>query len=164
MRVLGVDPGTAICGWAVIERTAKGVAAIDYGAIETAAGLDPADRLLAVFEQLSQVIERLKPDAGAVEKLFFGQNSKTALAVGQARGVVLLALARAGIPYVEMTPNEVKQSVTGWGRADKRQIQAMVQRILALETKPQPDDVADALAIAMTGGEHLRYRRMVHRL
>lgn len=162
MRILGIDPGTAICGWAVIDHKGSSMTAVDYGAIQTVAGSDPAWRLGEIFEQLVAVIHRFEPEVAAIEKLFFGQNSRTALAVGQARGVALLAIARASMPYVEMSPNEVKQAVTGYGGADKRQVQLMVQRLLGLSKVPKPDDVADALAVAITGGEIFRFRRAVH--
>ncbi|MDA8195198.1 MAG: crossover junction endodeoxyribonuclease RuvC [Thermaerobacter sp.] len=161
MRILGIDPGTAICGWAVVDRTGSSMTAVDFGVIRTPAGREPSRRLADIFDALSALIDRLRPEAAAVEQLFFGQNSKTALAVGQARGVVLLALARASLPYVEITPNAVKQAVTGYGGADKRQIQLMVQRIFGLDGIPQPDDAADALAVALAGGEFLRFGRAV---
>lgn len=159
MRMLGIDPGTATCGWAVIERTSSSVRAVEFGAVTTPSTDPMAMRLSAIFNDLSDLVGRLRPEAATVEKLFFGQNSKSALEVGQARGIVLLVLARAALPFVEITPNEVKLAVTGYGRAQKRQIQMMVQRILGLEELPRPDDAADALAIAMTGAEHLKFRR-----
>lgn len=158
MKVLGIDPGTAILGWGVVVREAGKVTALDYGAIETPAGEAMETRLLTLYQELCAVIARLRPNCAAVEKLFFGQNTKSALSVGQARGVVLLALAQANLPVWELTPAEVKQAVTGWGRADKRQIQAMVTRLLQLDEVPHPDDTADALAIALTAAEQMRFK------
>lgn len=159
MRVLGIDPGTAILGWGVIDHRGLATHAIDFGALTTPSHAADHDRLKMLFDGLSQLIETLKPDAAAVEKLYFGQNSRTAMVVGQARGIVLLALAQNRLPYVEMSPAEVKQAVTGYGRAEKRQVQLMVQRLLGLNTFPRPDDAADALAIAICGAEHLRFQK-----
>lgn len=159
MRVMGIDPGTATLGWGVIEQEGNTSRAIDYGAILTPAGLPDDRRLAMLYEGLVEIRDSLKPTWAAVEKLYFGQNSRTAMVVGQARGVVLLTLALADIPYVEMAPTEVKQAVTGYGRADKRQVQAMVQRLLGLAEIPKPDDVADALAIALCGAQTIRFRK-----
>ncbi len=161
MRMLGIDPGTAICGWGVVDKEHQGPTACDYGAVITSAGLSASVRLKMIYTELLEIIDRYQPEYGAVEKLFFGQNTKTALAVGQARGVVLLALNQRNIPLVEMSPAEVKQTVTGYGRADKRQVQFMVTRLLHLDTTPQPDDVADALAIALTGLEWVKFQEAV---
>ncbi len=134
---------------------------MDYGAILTPGDLSAAQRLERVYDGLLAIIDRYRPEYGAVEKLFFGQNTKTALAVGQARGVVLLALSKRQVSLVEMAPTEVKQTVTGYGRADKHQVQLMVTRLLHLPKVPKPDDVADALAIAMTGLEWVKYREVL---
>ncbi len=159
VRVLGIDPGTATLGWGVIDHQGSSTQAVAYGALLTPPEMAPEMRLKSLFEGLSAIRDEWRPDAAAVEKLYFGQNSRTALAVGQARGIVLLVLAQGGLPYAEMAPSEVKQAVTGYGRADKRQVQLMVQRLLGLETYPKPDDVADALAIAICGAEHLRFQK-----
>ncbi len=162
MRILGVDPGTAICGWGIVDRLGSTTKPVAFGAIRTSSGVPMEKRLLHIFESLSALIGEHQPDYAAVERLYFGQNSATALAVGQARGVVLLALAQRGLTLVEMTPNEVKQTVTGYGMASKAQMQAMVQRLLSLSKKPTPDDAADALAIALTGIEYIRFKGVIH--
>lgn len=160
MRVLGIDPGTATLGWGIIDHQGSVTRAVDYGALITAPDVAPEHRLLQLYEGLGRVCRTHRPVAAAVEKLYFGQNSRTAMAVGQARGICLLVLAQANIPFVEMSPAEVKQAVTGYGRADKHQVQLMVQRLLRLETYPKPDDVADALAIAICGAETIRFQRL----
>ena len=154
--VIGIDPGTATIGFAIIRDLADGtLEAIEYGAITTPKTDKAADRLVQLYEQINAIIARFHPDSAAVEKLFFARNVTTAIAVGQARGVVMLALAQAGLEIGEYTPNEVKLAVTGYGSADKRQVQEMVKVLLSLEKIPKPDDAADALAIAIT---HLNTR------
>lgn len=162
MRILGIDPGTAICGWGIVERRGPRSESLGFGAIRTESSWTPEHRLSHIYDALSEIIKTHQPEYAAVEKLFFGQNSTTALAVGQARGVVLLGIAQASIPLIEMTPNEVKQTVTGYGLASKSQIQGMVQRLLGLKSKPTPDDAADALAVALTGLEYVRFRGVIH--
>ncbi len=162
MRILGVDPGTAICGWGIVDRHGSKTVAVAYGAISTPSGVAMEKRLLTIFESITDLIAEQQPHWAAVEKLYFGQNSATALAVGQARGVVLAAVAKSHLNLVEMTPNEVKQTVSGYGMASKGQMQTMVQRLLGLEKKPTPDDVADALAIALTGLEYIRFKGVIH--
>jgi crossover junction endodeoxyribonuclease RuvC len=158
MLVLGIDPGTATTGYGLVRETAEGnFAVVDYGVILTPAGMLSEKRLLLLYERLMELLLLHRPDCGAVEKLFFQRNVTTAIAVGQARGVVMLALAQQGLPVAEYTPMQVKQSVTGYGGADKKQIQMMVQAILQLVELPRPDDAADALAIAMC---HLQSYRM----
>jgi crossover junction endodeoxyribonuclease RuvC len=159
MRVLGIDPGTATLGWGVIDHRGPSARAVDFGALTTPSDAADHERLKMLFDGLSQLVDVLAPDAAAVEKLYFGQNSRTAMVVGQARGIVLLVLAQHGVPYVEMSPAEVKQAVTGYGRAEKRQVQLMVQRLLGLAAYPRPDDAADALAIAICGAEHIRFQK-----
>ncbi|NMP22357.1 crossover junction endodeoxyribonuclease RuvC [Sulfobacillus harzensis] len=159
MRVLGIDPGTATLGWGVIDHQGSMTRAIAYGALITSPQSAPEQRLKQLYDGLQAICQTHHPEAAAVEKLYFGQNSRTAMAVGQARGIVLLVLAETALPYVEMSPAEVKQAVTGYGRADKRQVQLMVQRLLGLEQYPKPDDVADALAIAICGAETIRFQR-----
>ncbi len=149
MIVLGIDPGTAITGYGLVrEENGQGVA-IAYGAITTPSDLPLPERLKLLHRDLGALIEQHQPDQAAVEQLFFNKNVRTALAVGQARGVTLLALAQANLPIYEYTPLEVKQAVTGHGRADKAQVQQMVTLLLSLSKVPRPDDVADALAIAL---------------
>ena len=149
MIVLGIDPGTAITGYGFVTETGGETQAIAYGAITTPSDLPLPDRLVLIHRELGALIERYKPDHAAVEQLFFNKNVRTALAVGHARGVVMLTLAQANVRIFEYTPLEVKQAVTGSGRADKRQVQQMITLLLGLDKIPKPDDVADALAIAL---------------
>jgi crossover junction endodeoxyribonuclease RuvC len=149
MRVLGVDPGIAITGYGVVEEARGELRALAAGAIRTGTGqLHPA-RLQAIYRGLRDLAERWCADAAAVEKLYFSSNVRTAMMVGQARGVALLALADAGVTVSEYGPLTVKQAVTGYGGADKAQVQEMVRVILCLEEVPRPDDAADALAVAV---------------
>lgn len=159
MRVLGIDPGTATLGWGVIDHQGSITRPVDYGALTTPAGQADHRRLEMLYDGLTQLCLTLHPEAAAVEKLYFGQNTRTAMTVGQARGIVLLVLSQNQVPYVEISPAEVKQAVTGYGRADKRQVQLMVQRLLGLREYPRPDDAADALAIAICGAEMLRFQK-----
>ncbi len=149
MIVLGIDPGTAALGYGILERTGGVLRAIDYGCLTTTADWSLPDRLNAIHAHVSELIETHAPDLVAVERLFFSKNAQTAFAVGQARGVVLLAAAQAGVPVREATPNEVKMAVTGYGAADKAQVGRMVAVILQLAEVPTPDDTSDALAIAV---------------
>jgi crossover junction endodeoxyribonuclease RuvC len=148
MIALGFDPGTARLGYGVIASDPD-PRAIDYGIIATDADLPMAQRLVEIHEAVTELIQVFRPDAVAVERLFFAQNVTTAMTVGQARGVILLAAAQRGLPVAEYAPSEVKQAVVGYGKADKRQIQEMVRIMLGLESVPRPDDAADALAIAI---------------
>jgi crossover junction endodeoxyribonuclease RuvC len=148
--VLGIDPGTAALGYGIVERTGSGLRAIDYGCLTTSADLPMPERLRRIHELVVELIETHRPEIVAVERVFFSKNAQTAFAVGQARGVVLLAAAQAGVPVREATPNEVKVGVTGYGRADKGQVARMVTVILGLAEVPTPDDTADALAIAIS--------------
>ncbi|HEX9017631.1 MAG TPA: crossover junction endodeoxyribonuclease RuvC [Anaerolineaceae bacterium] len=158
MLVLGIDPGTATTGYGLVRETPQGeFAVVDFGVILTPAGMAPEKRLLLLYERLVEILLLHHPENGAVEKLFFQRNVTNALAVGQARGVVILAMAQQNIPVAEYTPLEVKQAVAGYGGAEKRQVQLMVQAILGLSDIPRPDDAADALAIAIT---HLQSYRM----
>ena len=150
MIVLGVDPGTAITGFGIIEeKEDQTLKVLDSGAIRTSSSLADWDRLQILYQKIREIILLHQPDCGAVEKLFFQQNVSTAISVGQARGVILLAMAQNGLQVGEYTPLEVKQAVVGYGRAEKRQVQRMVTTLLALEITPSPDDVADALAVAI---------------
>ena len=154
---LGIDPGTATTGFGLVRLDPDGeLVAIKYGVILTPKDASASARLVMLYDQLQGLLKEYKPDTAAVEKLFFSRNVTTALAVGQARGVVMLSLEQAGIEPFEYTPNEVKQAVAGFGGADKRQVQDMVRALLQLESIPKPDDAADALAIAIT---HLNTRR-----
>jgi len=147
MRFLGIDPGTARVGFAVIERTDQGLRIIDYGCIEPK-NKEKAKRLGIIFDQLSAIIKDRKPDAVAIENLYFFKNQKTAFAVGEARGVIILAANVADKEVLSPTPLQVKQALTGYGRANKSQVQTMVKKIFRLKEIPKPDDAADALAIA----------------
>jgi len=147
--VLGIDPGTAITGYGLIREEADSLQAVAYGTITTPSDWALPQRLAHLHRELSDLIALHRPASAAVEQLFFSRNVRTALAVGHARGVVLLALAQAGVPISEYTPLAVKQAVTGYGRADKRQIQEMVRILMSLPDIPRPDDAADALAIAI---------------
>lgn len=150
MVILGIDPGLARTGWGVIQRSHGDDQMIAYGCIETPAKTPDHERLVQLFHELRLVIERYRPDRAAVERLFFEKNAKTAIQVGQARGVVMLALALEKIPQQDVTPLQVKQAVTGYGAASKEQVQKMVKTLLKLSEIPKPDDAADALAVALT--------------
>lgn len=150
MRILGIDPGTGILGFGVIEAEGDKAQLVDAGVIRTPIKEDDAVRLQTIFEELTDIIVGAKPKIMAVEKLFFAQNVTTAMTVSQARGVVLLCGQQAGLGIFEYTPLQIKQALTGYGRADKKQIQEMVRIILQLPEVPKPDDCADALAAAIT--------------
>jgi crossover junction endodeoxyribonuclease RuvC len=151
MRILGIDPGIGRTGWGVIEKNNNYTShAVQFGCFETAAGEPIPNRLKDIFSFLSHLFEEYHPDAFAIEELFFNTNAKTALIVGQARGVVILSAAMKGIPVAVYTPLQVKIAITGYGRAEKAQIGQMVKVILKLPSIPKPDDTADALAIALT--------------
>lgn len=149
MIIIGIDPGYAIVGVGVVEYKGNKFRPIEYTAITTPAGMDTVDRLKKIYDEMAMLIDKHKPDAMAIEELFFNSNQKTAINVAQARGVILVAAANKGVPVREYTPLQVKQSVTGYGRADKKQIQEMVKLILHLNVIPKPDDAADALALAI---------------
>ncbi|HZG13993.1 MAG TPA: crossover junction endodeoxyribonuclease RuvC [Candidatus Bathyarchaeia archaeon] len=157
MRIIGIDPGIAIVGFGVLEKKGSQLIPIQYGSIQTEAGLSVPLRLKQIFESMQSLLATYKPDEMAVEKLFFNKNVTTAFTVGQARGVILLAAELAGIPVHEYTPLQVKQAVTGYGAADKKQIQEMVRILLKLQKVPKPDDVADALGIAITHAQFRTY-------
>lgn len=158
MRILGIDPGTATTGFGVIEHQHGRFTFVDAGVITTPPTEAMPNRLVTLHIELAEVIRASKPEQAAVEQLFFATNVTTAISVGQARGVILLALAEAGLIPAEYTPMQIKQAVTGYGGAKKPQIQAMVARLLELSIIPRPDDAADALAIAIT---HAGYGRSV---
>lgn len=150
MRILGIDPGTGILGFGVIDIDAKNKASlVDAGVIRTPVHEDTSVRLLTIYDELKSIIEDLKPQVMSVEKLFFAQNVTTAMTVAQARGVVLLLGQQHEMELHEYTPLQIKQAVTGYGRADKKQIQEMVRVVLGLNEVPKPDDCADALAAAI---------------
>jgi crossover junction endodeoxyribonuclease RuvC len=156
MRILGIDPGTGILGFGVIEAARGKVQLVDAGVIRTPVKEDDAVRLGTIFDELTDIIANNKPDVMSVEKLFFAQNVTTAITVAQARGVVLLCGCQAGLPIFEYTPLQIKQAITGYGRADKKQMQEMVRVLLKLTEVPKPDDCADALAAAITHAQNQR--------
>jgi len=149
MIILGIDPGYAIVGWGVLEYKNNRFRVLDYGAILTKAGVPTPDRLHTIYRELTAIIHKYRPDAMAVEELFFNTNQKTGIVVAEARGVILLAAIQNGVSIYEYTPLQVKQAVVGYGRAEKKQIITMVTMFLGLESPPKPDDTADALAIAI---------------
>ena len=149
MIILGIDPGTAALGWGLIEQTAGRLRAVDHGCLVTSPDLPLGERLLAIHRHVTELIALHEPAVVAVERVFFSRNAQTAIAVGHARGVVLLAAAEAGRPVREATPNEVKSAIAGYGAADKEQVQRMVALVLGMAARPTPDDAADALAIAV---------------
>lgn len=151
MLVLGIDPGTAICGYAVVEKLGNKIHAVQYGAIFTDKDEKAELRLKKIYEEISALIGHYKPDLMSIEKLFFNRNVTTAIPVGQARGVVLLAAANQNLPILEFTPKQIKNNVVGTGSATKEQVTYMVQHLLDIKEKPKPDDVADALAAALCG-------------
>lgn len=152
--ILGIDPGIADTGFGVVETDANTLRCIDYGSIKTKAGLDLADRLEVLHKELTKIIKKYQPNLISVEQLFFCKNVKTALVVGQARGVVLLTAKQIKTPLVEFTPLQVKQAVSAYGKADKSQVQKMVKLLLGLKEIPKPDDAADALAVAICGANN----------
>lgn len=149
MIILGLDPGTATTGYGVIRLTNFKINCVAYGAILTKPEMAMPQRLQVIYDDLGQIIRQYQPDEVAVEKLFFGRNTTTAITVGQARGVLLLRLAQAGLTIGEYTPMQIKQALVGYGNAEKKQVQYMVQHFLKLPEMPKPDDAADALAIAI---------------
>ena len=149
MLVLGIDPGTAITGYGLVKGEGDDLTLVAYGAITTSSDWPLPERLQRIYQELTALIEDQQPTAVAVEELFFSKNVRTALSVGQARGVALLAAANAGLPIHEYTPLQVKQAIAGYGRATKDQVQQMVRMLLALDSVPQPDDAADAIAVAI---------------
>lgn len=157
MLVLGIDPGTAITGYGLVHEQDDGLSLVECGVVTTPSSQLLPERLQMIYRGLSDVVRRFEPEEAAVEELFFSRNVRTALSVGQARGVALLALADAGLPIYEYKPLEVKQAVAGYGGADKRQVQEMVRMLLNLERVPQPDDAADAVAVAVC---HIHSARM----
>ena len=149
MIILGLDPGTATTGYGVIRQTSFKISAIAYGTILTKPEMPMDQRLQVIYNDLGKVLRQYRPDEVAIEKLFFGRNTTTAITVGQARGVLLLRLAQENLPIGEYTPMQVKKALVGHGGAEKKQVQFMVQQFLKLDEMPRPDDAADALAIAI---------------
>lgn len=149
MRILGIDPGTAIVGYGVVDKNFNAYTVVDYGCIRTEAHTLMQNRLRELYDGMVLLLKEYEPDEVAIEELFFNRNVTTAISVGQARGVLILAASQLGIPVYEYTPLQIKQSVTGYGKAEKKQVQYMVKSILNLPAVPKPDDVADALAVAV---------------
>lgn len=156
MRIIGIDPGTGILGFGVIDVERGKSTLVDAGVIRTPVKEDDAIRLHTIYDELSDIIASTKPAIMSVEKLFFARNVTTAMTVSQARGVVLLCAKQAGLDIYEYTPMQIKQAITGYGKADKKQMQEMVKIILGLDVVPKPDDAADALAAALTYAQSMR--------
>ncbi len=154
MLILGIDPGYAIIGWGLIRYERGRFLPVDFGAVTTPAGMPFSRRLEVIYDDLSTILAQYKPDAVAVEKLYFQNNQKTAIDVAQARGVIMLALHKSGVPVYEYTPLQVKSAVTGFGQAQKPQVMEMTKRLLRLKGVPKPDDTADALAIAICHAQY----------
>lgn len=149
MVIMGIDPGLATVGFGIVEYSKNTFSALEYGAVLTPAGKKTELRLEEIYENIDELIKASRPDAISIEKLYFNTNEKTAVNVCQARGVILLAATKNGVPIYEYTPLQIKQAVTGYGRADKKQIMYMVTKLLGLAKEPHPDDTADALAAAI---------------
>ena len=162
MIILGLDPGTASTGYGIIEAQDGQLSAVTYGVIRTSAKEDPSKRLQMIYEEINELIDTYQPDGAGIEEVFFGRNITTAISVGQARGVLLLALANANIPIGEYSPPKIKDTVTGYGGADKAQVQLMVRNLLGLEETPRPDDAADGLAVAITHYEYQRFASLTN--
>ena len=166
MRVLGIDPGYAIVGWGVVEYVGNRFAPVGYGAVVTEKDTPFEQRLVEIYEGVLDICKRYKPEALSIEKLYYQHNQTTVIGVAEARGVILLAAAQCGVPIYEYTPMQVKQAITGYGKAVKKQIQEMTRMMRHLETIPKPDDTADALAMAITfchtnGSQLNRFARRV---
>lgn len=158
MKILGIDPGTAIVGWGCIEVSAQKAVPVSYGAITTPAGTDISNRLERIYTEILKLIDTYRPETVILENLYFSTNAKTAMSVSQARGVILLAAAEKRLPVVSYSPLTVKLSITGDGKAQKPQVQRMVQVLLKLDKIPKPDDTADALAIALTHAYSYKFK------
>ena len=165
MRILGIDPGYAIMGWGVIDVNGNKFSVVDYDSLLTDKDMPMPQRLEYLYDGLCSIIEKYKPDEASIEELYFNNNAKTAIMVGEARGIALLSCAKAGLVINEYTPLQIKQALVGYGRAEKKQVQQMVKMILALDEVPKPDDTADALAAAVchahsSGGRERRQLRI----
>lgn len=158
MLILGIDPGIAIVGYSIVECKGNKFKAIDYGCIRTNSDLLFPERIKIIYDSLTEIIKEYRPSDLAIEELFFNKNVKTAIKVGQARGVEILAAVNENLGIYEYTPLQIKQAVVGYGRADKNQVQEMVKMLLNLDKKPKPDDVADALAVAICHGASIKFK------
>lgn len=156
--ILGIDPGIADTGYGFIRVKGASLECLAYGSIKTSAGLPLPDRLQTLYSELSALVKKYRPQVAGIEQLFFNKNVRTALIVGQARGVALLAVSQQGVPLLDFTPAQVKQAVSAYGQASKLQIQKMVKLILKLKELPRPDDAADALAVAICGANHRQFQ------
>ncbi len=154
LRILGIDPGYAIVGYGIVDYASGKFSVVGCGAVTTAADMPFPERLKAIYDDINTIIEKYEPDCLSIEKLYFNTNTTTAIDVAQARGVIVLAAEAKGLKINEYTPLQVKQSVTGYGRAEKRQVMEMVKSLLALKAVPKPDDTADALALAVCHGHY----------
>lgn len=163
MRIMGIDPGYAIMGWGILDLKGNHFSVVDYGSITTDAHTPMEERLEHLYNMLESIIHEYKPEEVAIEELFFNNNAKTALMVGQARGVAILAAVKGGLKISEYTPLQIKQALVGYGRADKKQMQTMVKTILNLKEVPKPDDTADAVAAAICHGHCLGNRNTMAR-
>ncbi len=164
MRILGIDPGYAILGWGVIDVVGNKFSVIDYGSILTDTKMEMPARLQVLYNGLTEIINKYKPDDASIEELFFNSNAKTAILVGEARGVAVLACANGGLNIEEYTPLQIKQALVGYGRADKKQVQFMVKTMLNLKAVPKPDDTADALAAAICHAHAADTKKMMKKL
>lgn len=164
MRILGIDPGFAILGYGLIEMKGNRFSVLNFGSVTTDTGMKMPDRLKHLYCSLMDIIDEYQPEVAAIEELFFNKNTKTALLVGQARGVAILACANSGLQIYEYTPLQIKQGLVGYGRADKKQIQQMVKTILNLTEVPKPDDTADALAAAICHGHSASFHNRFNEL
>ena len=149
MIVIGIDPGLATVGFGVLRKEEKTITPVSYGCIRTSAEKHTSERLVEIYNEINALFEKYSPEAVAVERLFFNKNVTNAMSVSEARGVIFLAVQQKNIPVFEYTPNQIKQAITGSGRADKRQMQEMIKRLLNLDEVPRPDDAADGLSIAL---------------
>ncbi len=161
MIIIGIDPGYAITGFGVIEYEGNHFKLIESGSIQTKAGIPLPIRIAKIYDDMTLLIEKYKPDAISIEELFFNRNTTTAIGVAQGRGAVLIAAAKTSTPIYEYTPLQVKQGVTGYGRADKKQVQMMVKTVLGLETVPKLDDTTDAIAIAICHAHSYRFAKPI---
>jgi crossover junction endodeoxyribonuclease RuvC len=164
LRILGVDPGLSTTGYGIIEVTPNGLTCLNYGCIHPSSKMSFSEKLLKIYQNIEQVILKFQPDYCAVENIYYHQNKKTAIIMGHVRAVALLAAARMEVPVFEFSPREVKLAIVGFGGASKPQVQAMVQKILAMQIKPSPEDAADALAIAVCLYHRLKFQNMVQNL
>ncbi len=164
MRILGIDPGYAIMGYGIVDMKGNHFTTAGYGAVTTQANMDMPSRLKILYNSLMDIIAEYEPDVVSIEQLFYNTNQKTVIMVGQARGVAILACANSGLEINEYTPLQIKQALVGYGRAEKKQVQAMVKTILNLKEVPKPDDTADALAAAICHGHSAKGRDILKRL